>query len=63
MEIGDFNDEFIEIKRGLKEGERVLLRLPDGVETGGAENGGAPKEEKPAAPATPAKVASPTGKA
>jgi multidrug resistance efflux pump len=26
VEVGDFNDEFIEIKGGLKEGERVLLR-------------------------------------
>jgi HlyD family secretion protein len=26
VEIGEFNDEFIEIKNGLKEGERVLLR-------------------------------------
>ena len=26
VEIGEFNDEFIEIKSGLKEGERVLLR-------------------------------------
>jgi len=67
VEIGDFNDEFIEIKHGLKEGERVLLRLPDGVETGGSENGNAPKEQKPAgpdkpiAPATPANAASPAG--
>lgn len=28
VETGEFNDEFIEIKSGLKEGERVLLRLP-----------------------------------
>jgi HlyD family secretion protein len=69
VEIGDFNDEFIEIKHGLKEGERVLLRLPDGVETGGSENGNAPKEQKaagsqkPAAPTTPANAATPTGKA
>ncbi len=51
---GDFNDEFIELKTGLKEGERVLLRLPAGSET---EKKG---EEKPAQPAkdsepTPAK--------
>ena len=26
VEIGEFNDEFIEVKKGLKEGERVLLR-------------------------------------
>ena len=69
VEIGDFNDEFIEIKHGLKEGERVLLRLPDGIETGGSENSSTPKEEKPGGsdkpttPATPANAASPTGKA
>ncbi len=68
VEIGDFNDEFIEIKHGLKEGERVLLRLPDGIETGGSENSNPPKEEKPGgsdkptAPAAPANAASPAGK-
>ena len=62
VEIGDFTDEFIEVKRGIKEGERVLLRTPDGVES---DNG---KETKPAdakpekaaekpAPAQPAKTA------
>jgi HlyD family secretion protein len=29
VEVGDFNDEFIEIKGGLKEGERVLLRAAE----------------------------------
>ena len=68
VEIGDFNDEFIEIKHGLKEGERVLLRLPDGIETGGSENSSPPKEEKPGGsdnpttPAAPANAASPAGK-
>jgi multidrug efflux pump subunit AcrA (membrane-fusion protein) len=28
VEVGDFNDEFIEIKSGLKEGEKVLLQPP-----------------------------------
>jgi len=32
IEVGEFTDEFIEVKRGLREGERVLLRLPDGAE-------------------------------
>ena len=65
VEIGDFNDEFIEIKHGLKAGEHVLLRLPDGIETGGPENGGANKDQKSDAPeksSAPAKTAS-TGKA
>ncbi|MGD0744276.1 MAG: efflux RND transporter periplasmic adaptor subunit [Verrucomicrobiota bacterium] len=67
VEIGDFNDEFIEIKHGLKEGERVLLRLPDGVETGGPENANPPGEQKPngtdkpVAPAIPASAAPPKG--
>lgn len=33
VEIGEFNDEFIEIKSGLKEGEVVLLRAPEGTQT------------------------------
>ena len=40
VEVGEFNDEFIEIKSGLKEGERVLLRA---VETQTPEK----TEEKP----------------
>ncbi len=65
---GDFNDEFIEIKKGLKEGERVLLRLPDGIEAGSPENGTHTVEPEPAnakKPATPAKTkaAAPAGKA
>jgi hypothetical protein len=55
VQVGDFTDEFIEVKRGLKEGERVLLRAPDGVETNHGE-----KEKKPAngndKPAKPGKV-------
>ena len=38
VEVGEFNDEFIEIKNGLKEGERVLLRAvetPDAREDRG----------------------------
>jgi RND family efflux transporter MFP subunit len=58
VEVGEFTDEFIQIKSGLKEGERVLLRLPDGVDT--HRNGNTPKppeKEKPApAPATAAKT-------
>ncbi len=36
--IGEFNDEFIEIKDGLKEGDLVLLRAPDGQSTTKKEN-------------------------
>lgn len=42
VETGEFTDEFIEIKKGLKEGEKVLLRPPDGTEQ---DNG---REVKPA---------------
>jgi HlyD family secretion protein len=35
VEIGDFNDEFIEIKSGLTEGERVLLRPTQAPVAGG----------------------------
>ncbi len=47
VEVGGFTDEFIEVKRGVKEGERILLRTPDGVETEGRPQ----KEAKPAPPA------------
>jgi multidrug resistance efflux pump len=59
--VGEFNDEFIEIKNGVKEGDRVLLRLPDGVETEKKENGGGMEKGKPAeAPAAkPAPSAAP----
>jgi HlyD family secretion protein len=43
VEIGDFNDEFIEIKSGLKEGEQVALRAPESLE----ENSETPSEGKP----------------
>jgi len=55
VEIGQFNETFIEIKNGLKEGERVLLRPP---ETATRDAGGKPKSpetDKPkSAPAEPA---------
>jgi HlyD family secretion protein len=46
VEIGEFNDEFIEIRNGLKEGERVLLSVPGGAETE-TEKGKAPKPTAP----------------
>jgi multidrug efflux pump subunit AcrA (membrane-fusion protein) len=66
VEIGQFNDEFIEIRKGLKEGERVLLRPPESgmPETGEQEKkpdntGKAPAEEKPAQPISQAPPARP----
>ena len=35
VEVGEFNDEFIEIKKGIKEGEKVCLRTPAGMEGAG----------------------------
>jgi multidrug efflux pump subunit AcrA (membrane-fusion protein) len=66
VEIGDFNDEFIEIKSGLRENDRVLLRAPVGTEpeqlpAEGEEDGpakGTPAAPKPAG-ATPAATAAP----
>ena len=55
VEVGDFNDEFIELKAGLKEGETVLLRRPDSEgpqkasqQTNAPSNG----RPQPAAPST-----------
>lgn len=79
VEVGQFNDEFIEIKSGLKEGERVLLRPPGSAEAGKSENGSTPSREpeksktpppqRPPGPATqslfspPALAPSPVGNA
>ena len=45
VQIGEFNDEFIEVKKGLKEGERVLLNPPEIPD-----NENAPTDSKPAEP-------------
>ena len=58
VEIGEFNDEFIEIKKGLKEGERVLLRRAEAPsEKTDEQPEQKPAEKKPAAPASPASAA------
>lgn len=60
VEIGEFTDEFIEIKKGLAEGDRVLLRPPDNLESGSAPKQSKPaKPEKPAAPSQPAPSSAP----
>jgi HlyD family secretion protein len=51
VEVGDFNDEFIQIKKGIAEGEKVCLRSP---ETGDEKNkknedAAADKKSKPTA--------------
>jgi multidrug efflux pump subunit AcrA (membrane-fusion protein) len=68
IEIGQFNDEFIEIKQGIKEGEKILLRPPEAAgEGGGADKWKERKEEekqksKPETPPPPA-TAAPAGRA
>lgn len=58
VEVGQFNDEFIEIKNGLKEGERVLLRPAEAPSSEKADEEKAPSptekkkpELRPVAPA------------
>lgn len=46
VQVGDFNDEFIEIKGGLKEGERVLLRIPDVAASEKGNKGSKKSEDK-----------------
>ena len=52
VEIGEFNDEFIEVKNGIKEGERVMLRTPDGIERdkGGKDQKSPEKKDQPGPP-------------
>jgi HlyD family secretion protein len=50
VEVGEFNDEFIEIKKGIKEGDKVCLRTPPGLQEEGSANGkkkAPPAEVKP----------------
>jgi hypothetical protein len=42
--VGDFNNEFIEIKSGLSEGEEVLLRAPVVPEEAGKKEKGKAEE-------------------
>jgi multidrug efflux pump subunit AcrA (membrane-fusion protein) len=51
VQIGEFNDEFIEIKNGLHEGEWVLLRPPQGAETPAPTQEHKPPAEKAKEPA------------
>jgi len=48
VETGEYNNEFIEIKGGLKEGEEVLLRAPLAPEEADTEGeGGKPERKRP----------------
>ncbi len=50
VEVGEFNDEFIEIKKGIQEKDRVSLRSPSGLEEKAGGRGG---KKAPAAKETP----------
>jgi len=52
VQIGEFNDEFIEVRSGVQEGEHVLLRTPDGIERDKGSKDTKPPEKKEQ-PATP----------
>jgi HlyD family secretion protein len=45
VQVGEFNDEFIELKSGISEGERVLLRAPEAAAPGAEKT--PDKEKKP----------------
>lgn len=53
VEIGEFNDEFIEVKSGIKAGDRVLLRAPESGEGAGETKEGKPEQKPTDKPATP----------
>ncbi len=63
VEVGEFNDEFIEVKNGLKEGERVLLRQAGSSEKENTTKDKTPPENEPEKPSTPAAPATATPKA
>lgn len=56
VQVGDFNDEFIEIKKGLAAGDKVVLRKPQAsekeTEDAGEETAKKGKERPPSKPAT-----------
>ncbi|MCC7376359.1 MAG: HlyD family efflux transporter periplasmic adaptor subunit [Verrucomicrobiales bacterium] len=56
VQVGDYNDEFIQIKEGLQPGDVVLLRRPDEPENHGP---GAPSTPDAAKPATTTPAAAP----
>jgi hypothetical protein len=50
VQVGEFNDDFIEVKSGLKEGERVLLNPPEIPDSEQAPIGGKPPAPEPKRP-------------
>jgi multidrug efflux pump subunit AcrA (membrane-fusion protein) len=62
VQIGEFNDEFIEIKKGIKEGEKICLRAPDSLEKEEARDAGPKSDSKPATANAPGKSPAATSK-
>jgi multidrug resistance efflux pump len=66
VETGEYSDEFIEIKSGVKEGETVLLRAPEAAgqaeESKGGEKASKPDKAGPKAPAKPAPAPATAGR-
>ncbi|MFO1498297.1 MAG: HlyD family efflux transporter periplasmic adaptor subunit [Verrucomicrobiota bacterium] len=60
VEPGDFTDDFIEIKQGLKEGDRVCLRAPEAPETKPSNGTGEAAKDK-AKPEAPPPAPKPNG--
>jgi HlyD family secretion protein len=50
VQVGEFNDDFIEVKSGLKEGDRVLLNPPEIPDSEQAPIGGKPPAPEPKRP-------------
>ncbi len=53
VEVGEFNDEFIEIKSGLQAGEIIALRAPDSDKPGEERKSSEPRTAAPAAADAP----------
>lgn len=53
VEVGEFNDEFIEIKKGISAGEKIILRAPEATEKKAAGESKAPQGKEPPPPAAP----------
>lgn len=55
VEAGEFNDEFIEIKKGIAAGEKVILRAPESTDKEGEKGKEKAAEKAPAAAGEPQK--------
>lgn len=57
VEAGEFNDEFIEIKKGIAAGEKVILRAPESTDKEGEKGKEKAKPDNKAAPDKPVAAA------